>query len=122
MDCQEGTGEAGSLCTFAIKGDDHTCSVFFPPPEKTAPLKGDRKPTHAKKKSWITAYCPLVNRLMKRKPGQASADAQQIVTSWRQKRTLMIQLVGQKKCVQVSHAQAAITSHPSTPSPSSPKF
>lgn len=50
------------------------------------------------------AYCPLINRLMKRKSGQASADAQRIVTSWRQKRTPIIQLgnhglVGQKKGV-----------------------
>lgn len=73
------------------------------------------------------AYCPLIHRLMKRKSGQVSADAQQIPTSWRQKMTLMMQLgnhgiVGQKKGVWVSHARAAITSRLPTLPPSSHKF
>lgn len=47
-------------------------------------------------------YCSLINRLTKRKSRQVSADVQQIATSWKQKRTLLIQLknheiVGQKK-------------------------
>lgn len=58
---------------------------------------------------------------------EVSADAKQIVTSWRQKRTLMIQLgnhgiVEQKKGVSVSHAQAPITNCPPMPPPSSHNF
>jgi len=52
----------------------------------------------------MACYCHLIDRLMKRKSRQVSADAQQIVASWRQKRTLMTQLgnhgiVEQKKDV-----------------------
>lgn len=58
VNCQDGTGEAGGLYTFAITGEDRTCSVLFPPPQKKAPLKGDHKPTHAKKGAGLRPTVP----------------------------------------------------------------
>lgn len=48
LDCQDGTGEAGGLCIFAIIGEEHSCSAIFLPLQKQALLKGNYKPVYKK--------------------------------------------------------------------------